>query len=47
VLLSRGLKGCYVHFTDDETRDFVESRIDRFALELAAEETPRYDGSDR
>ncbi len=28
VLLSRGLKGCYVHFLDEQTRDFVESRID-------------------
>jgi uncharacterized protein len=47
VLLSRGLKGCYVHFTDPQTRDFVESRMDRFALQAAAEQTPRYDGSDR
>jgi DUF2075 family protein len=30
VLLSRGLKGCYVYFTDEKTRDFVESRIDRW-----------------
>ena len=29
VLLSRGLKGCYVYFTDEQTRNFVESRIDR------------------
>ena len=28
VLLSRGLKRCYVHFLDEQTRDFVESRID-------------------
>ncbi len=28
VLLSRGLKGCYVHFMDEQTRDFVESRIE-------------------
>jgi uncharacterized protein len=47
VLLSRGLKGCYVHFTDPQTRDFVESRMDRFALQAAAEETPRYDGGGR
>jgi uncharacterized protein len=40
VLLSRGLKGCYVYFTDEKTRDFVESRIDRLALELAAERPP-------
>ena len=28
VLLSRGLKGCYVHFLDEDTRRFVEGRID-------------------
>ncbi len=28
VLLSRGLRGCYVHFVDEQTRNFVESRID-------------------
>ena len=27
VLLTRGMKGCYVYFTDDETRKFFESRI--------------------
>lgn len=52
VLLSRGLKGCYVHFRDEATRDFVESRIDwtavrerarEAALEEAAEEEPPYD----
>lgn len=31
VLLSRGMKGCYVHFVDHETRDFVVSRIERRA----------------
>ena len=47
VLLTRGLKGCYVTFTDEATRDFVESRIDHRALrELAAEQAPRY-GQDR
>lgn len=46
VLLSRGLKGCYVYFTDEQTRDFVESRIDSMALELAAERAVEYeDGS--
>jgi uncharacterized protein len=45
VLLSRGLKGCYVYFTDEKTRDFFESRMDRIALELAAEREARY-GSD-
>ncbi len=43
VLLSRGLKGCYVYFTDEVTRDFVESRMDRLALELAAEDDHDYD----
>ncbi|MDE2481065.1 MAG: DUF2075 domain-containing protein [bacterium] len=27
VLLTRGLKGCYVYFTDRETHDFVASRV--------------------
>lgn len=29
VLLSRGHKGCYVYFVDDETREYFESRIKR------------------
>ena len=28
VLLSRGLKGCAIYFVDEQTRDFIESRID-------------------
>jgi DUF2075 family protein len=28
VLLSRGLRGCYVYFQDEATRDFVLSRIE-------------------
>ncbi len=28
TLMTRGQKGCYVYFTDDETRRFFESRID-------------------
>ncbi len=28
VLLSRGMKGCYVHFVDKETEDFVRSRME-------------------
>jgi DUF2075 family protein len=28
VLLSRGLRGCYVYFEDERTRDFVLSRIE-------------------
>ena len=27
VLLTRGMKGCYVYFMDEETRKFFESRI--------------------
>jgi hypothetical protein len=43
-LLSRGLKGCAIHFVDEQTRNFVESRIDLAAAfddvqaDLAAEE---------
>lgn len=29
VLLTRGLQGCAVYFEDDQTRDFVLSRVDR------------------
>jgi hypothetical protein len=29
VLLTRGLRGCYVHCTDGATRDFVLSRVER------------------
>ncbi len=28
ILLTRGLKGCYVYFIDEDTRSFVSSRID-------------------
>jgi len=28
VLLTRGLRGCYVHFLDPQTRDFVLSRTE-------------------
>ena len=30
VLLTRGMKGCYVYFMDAETRKFVQSRIEKF-----------------
>jgi uncharacterized protein len=47
VLLSRGLRGCTVHFLDEQTRDFVLSRIDAFSMELhtaaAAEEEVSYE----
>ncbi len=38
VLLTRGLRGCYVYFVDPQTRDFVLSRLElpRSALSLAA-----------
>ena len=35
VLLTRGLKGCYVHFIDPQTRDFVLSRLERRSAGLA------------
>jgi len=28
VLLTRGLRGCYLYFEDDQTRDFVLSRVE-------------------
>lgn len=43
VLLSRGLRGCYVYFEDEQTRDFIESRIDTFAMQQAAEEAGAYE----
>ena len=27
VLLTRGIKGCFVYFMDQETREYFESRI--------------------
>jgi len=47
VLLSRGLKGCYVHFLDKETERFVRSRMERLVEEdqillKVAEPTSRY-----
>jgi DUF2075 family protein len=38
VLLTRGLKGCYIYFQDDQTRDFVMSRTER-RLRKAISET--------
>jgi DUF2075 family protein len=29
VLLTRGLKGCYIFFEDKETADYVRSRMER------------------
>lgn len=36
VLLTRGMKGCYVYFCDEETRDYVRSRL--FSAEDIEEE---------
>jgi len=33
VLLSRGMKGCYVHFEDPETEKFVRSRTEHLGLQ--------------
>ncbi len=48
VLLTRGLRGCYVYFEDGPTRDFFMSRIERpaGALRRAAENRERYLGGD-
>ena len=49
VLLSRGLKGCYVVFLDRETEDFVRSRMESqeaLGLLKAAEPSATYDASD-
>ena len=35
VLLTRGLRGCYVHFVDPQSRDFVLSRLERPRTGLA------------
>jgi hypothetical protein len=45
VLLTRGLRGCYVYFTDPQTRDFFLSRLERprAVLPLAAEARTPYD----
>lgn len=45
VLLSRGLRSCTVHFLDEQTRDFILSRIDTFSMQAlsAAQEKPKYE----
>lgn len=41
VLLTRGLRGCYVYFMDEPTRDFVLSRTERPArVDVRAAEAP-------
>ncbi len=44
VLLTRGLRGCYVHFLDTATRDFVLSRVEWPipALKRAADQSTPY-----
>ena len=45
VLLSRGMKGCYVHFVDKDTERFVRSRMETpidTAARLAAEPRAPY-----
>jgi DUF2075 family protein len=46
VLLTRGLRGCYVYFMDAPTRDFFLSRTERapHAERRAAELPGPYDG---
>jgi DUF2075 family protein len=50
VLLSRGIKGCYVCFLDKDTERFVRSRIDAVvaepALRKVAEPAPAYRDND-
>lgn len=45
VLLTRGLRGCYVYFMDAPTRDFFLSRVERssFSRTKAAESTAEYE----
>lgn len=42
VLLTRGMKSCTLYIADDQTRTYVESRLDDFAL--AAEQSSEYSG---
>jgi hypothetical protein len=37
VLLSRGMKGCYVCFLDKNTERFVRSRMDLVPVRMVAE----------
>jgi phage repressor protein C with HTH and peptisase S24 domain len=47
VLLSRGLKGCYVHFMDKDTERFVRSRMEKSALATAEEPVASHKGEGR
>jgi hypothetical protein len=42
VLLSRGMKGCYVCFLDRDTERFVRSRMERSELGVVAESSREY-----
>jgi DUF2075 family protein len=42
VLLSRGMKGCYVCFLDKDTERFVRSRMDSLTIRMVAEPVPPY-----
>ncbi len=42
VLLSRGMKGCYVCFLDKDTERFFRSRMDLLPVRMVAEPTPPY-----
>jgi uncharacterized protein len=48
VLLTRGLRGCFVYFMDAPTRDFFLSRTERGRARplRAAEQTQPYESSD-
>lgn len=45
MLLTRGLRGCYVYFVDAPTRDYFLSRVDRgpSVLRRAADAAPDLD----
>ena len=48
VLLTRGLRSCTVHIIDEQTRAFIESRLDHFAMSatVAAERRASYGDDD-
>jgi len=45
VLLSRGMKGCFVCFLDKDTERFVRSRMDLLPVRMVAEATASYGSS--
>lgn len=46
VLLTRGLRGCYVYFMDAPTRDFFASRTERRTAVARAAEAPAAYGAE-